>query len=81
MNRADMQRRVQRLDELLRGFAREVALWRTGNDPLLFLERRAYVKAMQDALAGVEAARVVLVKACHRLESNASAPPRAYNDG
>lgn len=69
MNRADLQRRIQRLDELLRGFAREVALWRTGNDPLLFLERRAYIKSMQDALAGVEAARVVLVKVCLRLES------------
>jgi hypothetical protein len=32
------------------------------------LERRAYLGAIRDALAGVEGARVVLAKARHRLE-------------
>jgi hypothetical protein len=68
MNRADLVARVQRLDELSRGFAKEVALWREGDDPLLFVERRAYLNAIQDALAGVESARVILAKARQRLD-------------
>jgi len=67
MNLADLTARVHRLDELMRGLAREVALWKEGNDPLLYAERRAYLKAIQDALAGVEAARVVLARAQQRL--------------
>jgi hypothetical protein len=68
MNLKDMTSRVQRLDELSRGLAKEATLRRQGNDPLLFLERKAYLTAIQDALAGIEAARVVLAKACERLE-------------
>jgi hypothetical protein len=68
MNRADVTARVHRLDVLMRGLAREVALWKEGNDPLLYAERRAYLKAIQDALAGVEEARVVLARAHQRLE-------------
>jgi hypothetical protein len=68
MNLADLGARVRRLDELARGLAKEVALWKAGNDPLLYLERRVYLGAIQDALAGVEAARVVLAKARQRVE-------------
>jgi hypothetical protein len=34
--------------------------------PLLFVEHLAYLKAIRDALAGVETARVVLAKATQR---------------
>jgi hypothetical protein len=68
MNLADLTARVHRLDVLMRGLARELALWKKGNDPLLYAERRAYLKAIQDALAGVEEARVVLARANQRLE-------------
>jgi hypothetical protein len=34
----------------------------------LYLERKAYLAAIQDALAGVEAARVLLAKVRQRLE-------------
>jgi hypothetical protein len=34
----------------------------------LYLERKAYLKALQDALSGVEEARVVLALARQRLE-------------
>jgi hypothetical protein len=68
MNRADLKARVRRLDQLSRGLAKEVTLWKACDDPLLYLERKAYLHAIQDALAGVEAARVVLVKANQRLE-------------
>jgi hypothetical protein len=63
----DIEPRVSRLDELARGLAKEAALIRKADDPLLYLERRAYLNAIQDAIAGVEAARVVLAQVCQRL--------------
>lgn len=68
MNLKELQARVHRLDQLSRGLSKEVTLWRKGDDPLLYLERKAYLGAIQDALAGVEEARVLLAKVCHRLE-------------
>ena len=56
------------LDGLSRGLAKEVVLWKECNDPLLYLERRAYFGAIRDALAGVEEAQVVLAEARQRLE-------------
>jgi hypothetical protein len=70
MNLTDLRARVRRLDELARGLAKEVSLWKGGDDPLLYLERKAYLGAIQDALAGVEAARVILAKAHQRLEKD-----------
>lgn len=63
MTLTDLQSRVRRLDRLARGLAKEITLWKGGNDPLLYLERKAYLAAIQDALAGVEAARVALARA------------------
>jgi hypothetical protein len=67
---ADVVARVRRLEELTRGLSREVALWKEANDPLLYLERRAYLNAIQDALAGLEEARVVLARASQRLSAD-----------
>jgi hypothetical protein len=75
MNLADLTARAGRLDELARGLAKEVTLWKTCNDPLLYLERKTYLKAIQDALAGVEEARVTLVKARQRLEQQKGERP------
>jgi hypothetical protein len=69
----DVIARIQRLDELTRGLAKEVLLWREADDPLLYLERRAYLKALQDALAGVESARVVLARARQRIDNTLEA--------
>jgi hypothetical protein len=68
---ADVEARLRRLEELTRGLSKEVALWKEGNDPLLYLERRSYLNAIQDALQGVEAARVVLAKALQRTRKDA----------
>jgi hypothetical protein len=68
VNTDGIKQRVQRLDELSRGLAKEVVLMRAANDPLLYLERKAYLTAIQDALAGVEGARVALARARQRLE-------------
>jgi hypothetical protein len=53
---------------LSRGLAKEVVLMKTANDPLLYLERKAYLTAIQDARAGVEGACVALACARQRLE-------------
>jgi len=68
MNLTDLTARVRRLDQLARGLIKEVALWKDCNDPLLYLERKAYLTGIQDALAGVEAARVALAKVRQRME-------------
>ena len=67
IHEADVEKRLRRLEELTRGLSREVSLWKEGNDPLLYLERKAYLNAIQDALAGVETARVVLARALQRI--------------
>jgi hypothetical protein len=63
---ADVSARINRLDELVRGLAKELASWKTDSDPLLYLERQAYLSAIQAALKGIETARVVLARACQR---------------
>jgi hypothetical protein len=65
---AEVIARIQRLDELTRGLAKEVLLWRDVGDPLLYLERKAYLNAIQDGLAAMESARVVLAQARQRIE-------------
>ena len=68
---ADLQARIERLEKLARGLAKEVGLWRGCNAPLLYRERKAYLGAVQDALAGVEKARVVLAGLVRRIEGGA----------
>lgn len=63
----DVRKRVARLEELALGLAKERALIREAKDDLLYLERKAYLNATGDALAGVEAARVVLARVLLRI--------------
>jgi hypothetical protein len=60
--------RVGRLDELARGLAKELTLTRQADDPLVYVERKAYRDALGRVLSGVEEARVVLARARQRLE-------------
>jgi hypothetical protein len=60
----DLKARIARLG----GVAREVALQRGAEDQLLFREGKQYLTAIQDALAGAEAARVVLAGVVKRME-------------
>jgi hypothetical protein len=53
MNLNDLETRVQRLDQLSRGLAKEVLLWKECNDPLLYRERQDYLAAIRAALSGV----------------------------
>ena len=63
----DVKAHIERLDQLARGLARKVGLQKGAEDVLLFRERRQYLRAVQDALAGAEAARVVLAGVVKRL--------------
>jgi hypothetical protein len=78
-----IEARVRRLNKLSMGLAREEWHW-WGNrcdQPLLFVETRAYLKAIRDALAGVETARVVLAKAAHRCDRGAGQGRGASGSG
>ena len=46
---ADVKARIERLDQLARGLAKEVGLQRGAEDVLLFRERRQYLRGIQDA--------------------------------
>jgi hypothetical protein len=63
----NLEARLARLEELGRGLAKEKAIIREGNDPLLYLERKEYLNALADALAGVETARITIAQALHRI--------------
>jgi hypothetical protein len=67
---ADLKGRIARVDRLARGLAKEVGLQRGAEDVLLFRERRQYLRAVQEALAGAEAARVVLEGVVKRMRGD-----------
>jgi hypothetical protein len=48
-------------------FAAEAVSWARGHDPLRPEERRDYLDDIFNALAGFEQAKLVLLRACHRL--------------
>jgi hypothetical protein len=65
--------RARRLDRLAMGLMMEVVLIREADDPLLYLERLAYVEALREAVAGLEDARVALAKALQRIREGQGA--------
>jgi hypothetical protein len=65
---ADLAARGRRLESLFIGLMREFQVMGAADDPLLYLERRAYLTALQAASSGLENARVVLAKARQRIE-------------
>ena len=67
----DIHRRISRLTELSIGLNQERVAWEEAQDPLLYLERKAYLAAVRAAIAGVEEARVVFVRASQRIERKA----------
>jgi hypothetical protein len=70
--RRALQGRIDRLDQLVRGPAREVLSWQEDMGPLLYVERRQYLGAINEALSGLDRARVTLARARQRLEQTAA---------
>jgi hypothetical protein len=68
MTLEELTAHVRRLDALARGLMKEEVQWKPCNDPLLYVERKAYLGAVRDALSGVEATRVVLAGVVRRIE-------------
>jgi len=65
MQLCDLKARIERLAGLAKGLAREVELQHV----LLFGERKQYLAAIQDALAGTDMAQVVLAGVVKRIEA------------
>jgi hypothetical protein len=63
-----LKARIERLGKLAKGFSAEVGRGKGDAGLLLFRERKAYLRAVQNALAGVDAARVVLAGVVRRIE-------------
>jgi hypothetical protein len=61
--------RAKRLDFLARGLARELTLILEADEPMLYVERQAYLKALYTALDGIVSARAALLKARQRLDN------------
>jgi hypothetical protein len=74
----NLRAHVQRFHELCHGLARETLPPNPlDNDPI-YLERRAYQKALRDAIDGLEGARVALATAIQRLEGDGTTRARGY---
>jgi hypothetical protein len=73
MRAKDLAARCRRLEELTRGFLKELAIVGECDDPLLYLERLDYLTGVREALAGTERARVALARARQRLEEQGQA--------
>ena len=71
---AALKARVARLERLSLGLSREALAQRGAEDVLLSRERRQYLAAVQEALAGAEAARVVLAGVVKRMEGDGMTP-------
>ena len=65
---SDLRARIRRLDELTRGLMKEIVTVEDAQDPLLYLERQAYLAALREAVSGLETARVTLARALQRLQ-------------
>jgi hypothetical protein len=76
-----IQARVERLERLSKGLAREVVVIRAADDPLLYLERQAYLAALRDGIAGLEDARVILARARQRMEADRRVRPNHVIEG
>src|SRR6266480_1628808 len=72
MNLTDMRARMQRLAKLAQGLAQEASLWKKCNAPVLYVHRLEYMEGIQDAVSGLEKARVALAKMIQEEETKPS---------
>ena len=64
----NIKQRLPRLRELVAELIREVLVVKMADGPLLDGEKRAYLVGIQEAIAGLDQARLVLGKAIRRIE-------------
>ena len=68
MQLPQIKARLARIEELEKGLAREVGVWQAQEAPLSELERKRYLDAIQNAVAGLDDARATLAAVVKRLE-------------
>jgi hypothetical protein len=64
-------KRITRFHELAHGLSVEAGKIQQGQDPLLYAERRDYLRSLHAAIAALENARVVLALAQQRVRDRA----------
>jgi hypothetical protein len=64
----DLKARIDRLNALTMGLAKELLIIPPANDSLLYVERRDYMACLHDAIGGLEDARVMLARAVQRIQ-------------
>jgi hypothetical protein len=67
---AGISERIKRLAVLVMNLAHEAQVIGKAEDPLLYTERRDYLKRIRDAGYSLDEARIVLVEATQRLEQD-----------
>jgi hypothetical protein len=72
MKLTDLRDRMQRLVKLAEGLATEASLWKKCYASVLYVHRLAYIEGIQDALSGLEKARVVVAKMIQDEETKAT---------
>jgi len=70
MNLTDMRARIQRLEKLAQGLAREASMWKKCDAPVLFEDRQEYIEGILDSVSGLERARIALAKMIRRGEES-----------
>ena len=68
-----LRARATRLMQLNLGIAKEVAAWTNADSVLHRSERVAYLKSLQDGMAGLDAAWQTLTQALRRIDDEAAA--------
>jgi hypothetical protein len=58
MNLTDLRVRLQRLAKLAEGLAIEINRWKECDAHVLYVHRLEYIEGIQDAVSGLEKARV-----------------------
>jgi hypothetical protein len=74
IDRPALRKRIHRLEELSLGLSRDEEHFRTCSCPIVSDEREKYREGLQQAIAGVETARLALVMACQRIDREARTP-------
>jgi hypothetical protein len=70
MTAADLTARIRRLEKLVMSLMVEQHLVRKAEDPLLYAERREYLRAVNVATTALDEAKVVLARVLQRLEKD-----------
>jgi len=70
MTPTDFRSRIHRLEQLVAGLSKELNLWKDCDVPILYVDRLEYTRGIDQAVHGLETARLAIVKVCQRIEES-----------